>query len=1006
MATKTFEELKQLAIQIRDEKTNKQNTATRVGTAMLEHINKLEQDYYDKTKTDEELKERDDKLTELENKIGSQTVEVDTELNEDSQKPIANAPVTKGINKLKEQISTQLPAIEEAKENAIAEIGNKESDAIQNFSEQRVTPPMLSPETVQLINASGGGAITNLPDGDTLAEIELAEGIKAIGIPNRKAETNLGYVILKKNKSLIEQITESNTIYEIRYSYDLGGQTLTMPENCVLKFEGGIILNGIIEGNFTKISAGIIKIFSGVEFQGKFIADNVYSEWFGAKPFLNTASYTSGDVISISDTLDDYTESGEAINNALKLSYISNGMVLLQNLMYKVSTTIVMDTGYHLHIPRGCVLVAYFNGNGKKITTVNKDDSTATTKDLTDKPEVIAENEYIPTSEMGVCISMKSVKTKITGGGTICLSKSNFTIGIDLVGVAYNYMDMAFTPMIEASVIGAGKNVTWSPDVRDTIGDAAPTQEQGEDGDFYYDRVTNSYYRKESGAWVQKSPAYNQGSLFNVSLRLEANGSDYRIINPYITIFDMYGWRGMEVITSDTGWINESIIRGSISNKHGSFISVFAHGGGVSIHDWSKIVMQVGSDMQNDCRMFFASKCNAITVGNIWDLAWFSPVRVEKAFEMCVNAKNVTLTATDGIEYVLDNGTDNAYTGHPDLDFRDAIVSKLYKNVLKYRSPSNTGGFSEARKRTHDSIIPLDELISESTSSYSDEISHYFFDEDDSTSEKVIDTDNGLFSYCFNLNLSNKGNVELLNYNKNVFIEIDYVPTMSKSDNHCYVAIASSSNSIPVYKASLKSIDKTSSAGGHLIIQKMFIPFSRIGRLDDVRIIFYADKNVEGTVIYVTAIKIWKDSTYYEAWNRPEYGGDNNYIPDSAPCGKTYYDKTNGMFMYNAGDSETPDWYAVGISKIVEHSEEEIDVEIIPNVLHRWTNVTDLNLTLSTISNKSYSAEYMIELTTAESGAINLNIEGVTFSGGVPELVNNKTYQISIMNNLAVIAQF
>lgn len=70
MATKTFDELKQLAIQIRDEKTNKQNTATRVGTEMLEHLNKLEQDYYDKTKTDKELKERDDKLTELGNKIG------------------------------------------------------------------------------------------------------------------------------------------------------------------------------------------------------------------------------------------------------------------------------------------------------------------------------------------------------------------------------------------------------------------------------------------------------------------------------------------------------------------------------------------------------------------------------------------------------------------------------------------------------------------------------------------------------------------------------------------------------------------------------------------------------------------------------------------------------------------------------------------------------------------------------------------------------------------------
>lgn len=75
MATKTFEELKQLAIQIRDEKTNKQNTATRVGTAMLEHINKLEQDYYDKTQTDEELKKRDDKLTELSNNVGLYNVD-------------------------------------------------------------------------------------------------------------------------------------------------------------------------------------------------------------------------------------------------------------------------------------------------------------------------------------------------------------------------------------------------------------------------------------------------------------------------------------------------------------------------------------------------------------------------------------------------------------------------------------------------------------------------------------------------------------------------------------------------------------------------------------------------------------------------------------------------------------------------------------------------------------------------------------------------------------------
>ncbi|MCF2738231.1 hypothetical protein [Bacteroides caecigallinarum] len=57
MATKTFEELKQMAIQIRDEKTNKQNTATRIGTQMLEHLNKLEQDFLDKDTTEAKFSE-------------------------------------------------------------------------------------------------------------------------------------------------------------------------------------------------------------------------------------------------------------------------------------------------------------------------------------------------------------------------------------------------------------------------------------------------------------------------------------------------------------------------------------------------------------------------------------------------------------------------------------------------------------------------------------------------------------------------------------------------------------------------------------------------------------------------------------------------------------------------------------------------------------------------------------------------------------------------------------
>lgn len=66
MATKTFEELKQMAIQIRDEKANKHNTATRIGTQMLEHLNKLEQEYYNKENIDEQKEQTDVKFSELE----------------------------------------------------------------------------------------------------------------------------------------------------------------------------------------------------------------------------------------------------------------------------------------------------------------------------------------------------------------------------------------------------------------------------------------------------------------------------------------------------------------------------------------------------------------------------------------------------------------------------------------------------------------------------------------------------------------------------------------------------------------------------------------------------------------------------------------------------------------------------------------------------------------------------------------------------------------------------
>ena len=64
----------------------------------------------------------------------------------------------------------------------------------------------------------------------------------------------MGYKVVIPGLQLGEQINEPNTIYEIRDVFDLGG-TITspvivnIPNNCILRFNGGAIKNGTIESD-------------------------------------------------------------------------------------------------------------------------------------------------------------------------------------------------------------------------------------------------------------------------------------------------------------------------------------------------------------------------------------------------------------------------------------------------------------------------------------------------------------------------------------------------------------------------------------------------------------------------------------------------------------------------------------------------------------------------------------------------------------------------------------
>lgn len=79
-------------------------------------------------------------------------------------------------------------------------------------------------------------------------------------------------------------INQPNTIYEIRYDFDLNGETIEMQEGCTLKFCGGSLKNGQITGNNSVVEARCVQIFD-VSFviNGSWNVEDVYPEWFGAK---------------------------------------------------------------------------------------------------------------------------------------------------------------------------------------------------------------------------------------------------------------------------------------------------------------------------------------------------------------------------------------------------------------------------------------------------------------------------------------------------------------------------------------------------------------------------------------------------------------------------------------------------------------------------------------------------------------------------------------------------
>lgn len=116
-----------------------------------------------------------------------------------------------------------------------------------------------------------------------------------------------------------------------------------------------------------------------------------------------------------------------------------------------------------------------------------------------------------------------------------------------------------------------------------------------------------------------------------------------------------------------------------------------------------------------------------------------------------------------------------------------------------------------------------------------------------------------------------------------------------------------------------------------------------------------------------------------------------------------FYDGTNYYFRTDGKLTASITGTAAGTS-VVNHGTSDTTFALTPNILHIWGTVASLTLTLATPTNNTIVNEYMIEFTSG-STATTLSLPAtVTWAeaGGDISVEANKTYQISIVNNIGL----
>lgn len=86
----------------------------------------------------------------------------------------------------------------------------------------------------------------------------------------------------------------------------------------------------------------------------------------------------------------------------------------------------------------------------------------------------------------------------------------------------------------------------------------------------------------------------------------------------------------------------------------------------------------------------------------------------------------------------------------------------------------------------------------------------------------------------------------------------------------------------------------------------------------------------------------------------------------------------------------------------INHGASDTSFALAPNVYHKWGEVASLELTLENPSDASTYNEYMFEFVSGDT-ATTLSLPSTVVFESELNIEANKTYQVSIVNNIGVI---